>query len=290
MIRFIMPLNGLDKLKIVLLPFSSNICGLTTLFAEPSTSPPRGEGTSASKRRIKSKLLMKGNIWSNIRRVTPGQQREVGSVVEYQQCGVVLTVKLFSKSIVVESVYRTNDASTTQSFPVAPAYRSINLEDYYTGLLDMVRREDLYTNPPLKGTVNVRNSPLTIPLITLPLRLPGFNPSVIREFTTSIDILVIRDERIARVAFDRIEERTVLAQVTQIISDKGKPSYEVNGQALSKPFVKELRSILNILSSSNRPTTSYLNTIKGYLYVLSYSIHRLNRLHTSAENEQGTTS
>jgi len=239
--------------------------------SKASTAPKR-------KKRIKSTLLNSYIIWALVRIAVPGEGRQTGQAVNYQLNRVVLTIKLFTRTIVIDSVKQNDNVSSRRSYPIVAQYRNMDLKSYFDSLYSIEGWNDLLSNSQVKpGIIQSKDHPLTIPIITLPYRLPGFKLDVISQMLVDLNSLLEVKSDTFDVAFTAIENRATLAKVHTQTADNGKEIYTINENALSKPLVREIRSILNSLSSSKRLSSKVLNLIKIYLYILKTALTLLNR-------------
>jgi hypothetical protein len=250
---------------------------LTVLYVKESSK----ENSKQTNKSIKSSLLAEIVLWSHVRIVAPGFDRSKSKPLEYSIDTLLFNFKLFSKNLVIETFQRYSGVQSRKSYPIASKFRSCNLKDYIRFLKD-IESMTSFKNLPSKGKIDDRISPLTIPIITLPFRLIGFTPAVIREMLNSLDQLISINDHIS-VLMKPIHTRISIASI-RLEKPEGKRAVYLTGNfILNKVLVREIRSILNTLSSSNRPSVQYTNQIGMYLYIVRQAMVLLNR---SASEEE----
>jgi len=233
------------------------------------------------RRRIKSPLLSSFTLWSQARITSNGQDRQEGQAIVYQLSTILLTIKLYKKSVLIDSVQQFNNSSSKRSFPVSAEYKDIDLKSYYTSLCRSGNWERSYGNYQFKtGVIAMSDFPFTVQMITLPFRLPGFKPSVIKQMLKCLDHLLNVGEDIGEhdSQFNWVIYRVTLAQVTRTIGEGNREQFNTGSYTLSKTLVREIRSILNGLSGPDRLNSKVLDLIKVYLFQLKSALHRLDRL------------
>jgi hypothetical protein len=281
-----------DKTRYSLL--GSLECSSTALNAQAdntsstSTNPsPRTEESVVSgaksakgKKRSRSRLVTEYHIWVSARVVAPGQVRQAGSVLKYLVDTVMLTVKLYTKTVSIETVQRVSDTTTCQTYPIEASFRTFDLKGYLLSLKGLENVALYLSNSPQDGCITSVEAPLTIPMVTLPFRLLGFKPSVIKSMSDGLNLLLV--SKGLSYSMDSIQKRHDLGDVRAETLDKGKVAYSINGIALSNSLVREIRSVLTVISStSNRPRKEYLDQIKCYFFILKTSVDLLKRLEAS---------
>lgn len=251
----------------------------------PKMSSGKKSRRSKVKGGSKPSLLYENVVWTRVRVVAPGQERNTGSELKYQLDLVMINFKLYKKTIVIESFRRRDsDLSTKLSFPIAAEYRGCNLEDLYHAIFRIEGINRFLTNTSSKDVINSRSCPLTIPLVTLPFRLIGFKPNVSKQISEDIDSLL--QDKGLYFAMNPIYQRYDMATVrTSSSRDIAGLTFTCGERALSKSLIKELKSILMVLSSSDRPSTAYLDSIKCYLYILRCAANLCKK---SANQLEGT--
>lgn len=243
------------------------------------TVVPAGNAAPERKRKIRSKLLSSKSLWAPVRTKVTDQVREVGAKIEYQLTLVHVGVKLFTRTVVIETVRLSDNAKTIRSFPIASDHMNQDLKSYIDSLCAFEGWLFIANEIQFQTGLTSHRYPLTIAIITLPIRLPGFNLDVIRRMLADIDCLISINTG-PETAFQTLEDRIALADVTTHING-GKTVFLVGEHAISNVFTKQLRSILNSLSSDQRPNNRTLNLIKVYLHILRTALSLLDRLHNN---------
>lgn len=234
-------------------------------LTSPASSPPN------KKKKSKSKLLLSKSIWVTVRTVASGQERQQGSRLSYQTTSLVLTIQLFTNTILIESFKRSECDSLRKTYPIDASFKDIDLKSYYqriTGLDDW--RNLLGIDLFKKGFIRPHDYPLTIPTVTLPFRLPGFKLDVTRQMLKDLNVLMeIKGDRLIEL------ESITLAKVRLTETNNGKETFEIGDYVLNKITVRELRPILNSLTCSYRLTNKVLNLIKIYFKILKSALFDL---------------
>lgn len=241
--------------------------------SEPSPvalSEPVGSSPD-KKRRIKSVLLNSSTRWALARFATPGQVRQRGTAIKYQLNSIVVTVKLFTNSICIDTVKQHDSSPSRRTYPISASFRDTDLKSFYRELGGNMEWGNLNTNDRFKiGDIESRDYPITISLITLPYRLASFKLDAIEQMRSDLGQVVkpvsIKD------AFKR--PPVSLAEIQASITN-GKTVYTVADAALSPITTRELRAILNCLSNPSRPSARVLNLIEHYLYLLKSALDSL---------------
>lgn len=229
----------------------------------------------SKKSEVKPRLLLSKVLWTVARVVAPGQNRTKSLVIKYQQSRVVFIIKLYTKSVCIDSLIEGDIDISSRSYPIPAEFRNIDLKSYYTRLLELkewrIIRDDFQIK---SGSLKSRDHPFTIQTLSLPFRLVGFKPLVLMQFQKDLDLIIEIEPK------SKLKARTLgLKGVTCSSPTSGKGSYEVDGVTLSKTFTREIRPILNSISDSSLlPSAKVLNLIKYYLFILKTSVNSLNEL------------
>jgi hypothetical protein len=236
-----------------------------------------------SRKRSKSHLLVKDKYWSRVRIVAPGQDRDSGHSLEYSISTVLLVIKLFSKSVLIESSFYKNPLIDAElPFPIDAGFSSCNLNDMYTELKAIEGLKRILTNKALDASVDQISFPFTASMITLPFRLFGFKPEVIRRMLSAMIRVLIDNDQDGNCQ-DSIDDRFSIATITTqntIINDKQQESFFANGSTISKSLTREIRPILLALCSRNELSDVLLNQVKRYLFIMYSALSLFDRFLT----------
>lgn len=260
----------------------------SSLTSQPTapTGDSKKKSAPTKKRGTRSRLIGNYVLWAYVRAAVPGQERREGQNIEYRMDCIVFTIKLFTKTISIDSVKQKDSSTSRRSYPIVAAFRDRDLKSFFNSLSGFNEWGELFTNSQSRtGTIMSRVAPITIPIITLPYRLPGFTPSVIKRMLNDIDLLIEVKSDLVSVVYNTLTSRITLAAVTVQHTEDGKETFVVNGSTLSGSLTRELRSILNSLASPERLTDKVLNLIKTYLYVLKSALTLLDRAAAKPSDE-----
>jgi hypothetical protein len=237
------------------------------------------------RKRSKSNLLVKDKYWSHVRIVAPGQDRTNARSLDFILSTVLFSVTLFSKSVLIESSFMKNpEIDAELSFPIDASFSSCDLKDLYTKLIAIKGFRSTLTNTVFDTSVNQGTSPFTASMMTLPFRLLGFKPIVIRRMLSSL-VRVLIDKGLDGDCLNLIEDRysigTIITRVNTI-KDTNQVSFYANGIVLSKSLVREIRPILMEFCTPERPTGAYLFQVKRYLFIILSALSLLDRFLTDS--------
>jgi hypothetical protein len=236
-----------------------------------------------SRKKDKSSLLVRAKYWSRVRVVAPGQDRTNARPLDYTISTVLLVFKLFSKSVLIESSFMKNPLVDAEiPFPIDAGFSGCNLNDLYTELEAIKGFRSTLTNTALDARINQGTFLFTASMITLPFRLFGFKPEVIRRMSSALIRILIDNDQDGN-CLNEIDDRFDIATITTtntIVNDKQKEIFYANGMTLSKSLTREIRPILLALLDRNELSDVWLNQVKRYLYIIYSALSLFDRFLT----------
>lgn len=244
----------------VLLHAESKSNLLSNKSQAPEASTEAGSKASPTKKKrsrkasVKQKLIYRFILDQMIKYCTiPGRERS--KKMEFTMTTTHVIVNVFTSSVKIEAGLTGIDGSlSSRTFPVCDEWKGkINLKHIFSLIQRRINGEKRYGADNYQVGSRLSGFPLSLPHITLPLRLLSFTPKCV--FAISKDLTVLNAEI----------SRKYFAGMANISSEV----VPISKHVFSRITLRELDFIVKLIKSTGRRPSYVIKTVKQYLDVLS---------------------